>query len=165
MINYVEKGYSMHEWLRNQGVELVNRDGVFVSNVSDEQINQLVAEYNPWPAEKAAKLKEINEAFSAAVLQLTDGTTQAERDSWSIQEVEARGYPDKPAPRLEILAASRGIPLETLVQKVLVKANLYAQYYFTLQGRRDALEDLINTLPDSGSIDRLPELWAIRFGD
>lgn len=164
MINYIEKGYSMHEWIAGKGVQLTQRNGVWSANVPDSQINQLIDEYNPWPAEKATKLTEINSAFSDAVSQLTEGTTQAERDSWSIQESEARGYPDKPTPRLEILAAARGIQLQALVEKVLYKANLYAQYYFSLQGQRDALEDLINTLPNAGDIERLPELWAIKFG-
>lgn len=164
MINYIEKGYSMHQWLVQHGVELSQRDGVWIANIPDEQVNQLIADYNPWPAEKAAKLLEVNESFSDAISKLTEGTTQAERDSWSIQEAEARGYPGKPAARLEILASSRGITIESLVQKVLAKSDLYAQHYFTMQGRRDALEDVVKSLPDSGDYHRLPELWAIKFG-
>jgi len=164
MINYVEKGYSMHEWLANKGAQLTQSNGIWSANAPDDEVNKLIAEYNPWAAEKSQKLTEINSAFSDAVAQLTAGTMQAERDSWSIQESEARGYPDKPTPRIEILAAARGVPLQTLVEKILYKANLYAQYYFTLQGERDALEDLINALPDFGEIERLPELWAIKFG-
>jgi hypothetical protein len=164
MINYIEKGYSMHEWLASQGVQLIQRDNVWAANVPDEQVSQLIADYNPWPAEKSSKLKEINEAFEAAINQLTAGTTESERNSWAIQEKEAKAYPTETPEALMILAQSRGIPLEALVEKVLQKAALYQHYYFTIQGQRDKLEDQVKALPDSGSIERLPELWAIKFG-
>jgi len=165
MINYIEKGLSMHEWLDSQGVHLIQRDNVWTANVPDEQANQLIEQYNPWPAEKAAKFAQINEAFESAVSQLTAGTTESERNSWAIQEKEARAYPGVTPVALSILAKSRGIGLDELVQKVIQKSDLYKQYYFTFQGMRDALEDKIKALPDSENIDRLPELWAIRFGE
>jgi hypothetical protein len=164
MIQYIEKGYGLHQWLANQGIELRNVDGVWVANVPDEQVSQLIANYNPWPAEKAFKLTEINHQFEVAVANLTAGTTESERNSWAIQEREARDYPQKTPVALTVLAASRGMPLDVLIEKVLQKSALYQNAYFTLQGMRDKAEDLIKALPDDGQNERLPELWAIKFG-
>lgn len=163
MINYILKGYSMHEWLQSQGVYLIQRDNVWTANVPDEYVNQLIESYNPWPAEKAAKLAEINEWFSAAVNQLTAGIPQEEKDSWSVQVNEANGL--APMQMLPVMAAARGITLEELVVKVKAKAALFAQYYGAIQGKRDRVEDLIKALPDSGSIERLPELWGLKCTD
>lgn len=124
---------------------------------------QLIDSYNPWPAEKAAKLAEINEWFSASVSQLTAGIPQEEKDSWSVQVNEANGL--VPMQMLPIMAAARGITLNELVAKVKAKAALFAQYYGEIQGKRDRAEDLIKSLPDSGSIERLPELWSIKCTD
>lgn len=164
MISYIEKGYGLHLWLSNQGVDLVDVAGVWKSNVDDETVNALIAEYNPWPYEKAQKLAEINEAFQIAVNALTAGTTEGERNSWAIQEREAREYPNKQPVALQILATSRGIPLEQLVDKVIQKSNLYQQHYFTLQGMRDKAEDAVKSFSDNDSLDKLELLTQVKFG-
>ncbi len=163
MINYIEKGYSMHDWLQKQGVQLIQRDNVWVANQSDENVNALIESYNPWPAEKAAKLAEVNNWFANAVSQLTEGIPQEEKDSWSVQVNEANGLVSMQM--LPVMAAARGIALDELVSKVKAKAALFAQYYGAIQGKRDMVEDLIKSLPDSGSIERLPELWSIKCTD
>lgn len=163
MIKYIEKGYSMHEWLQSQGVALWQSGDEWFSTVSDETVNALIQQYNPWPSEKAAKLKEINEWFSGAVNQLTSGIPQEEKDSWSVQVSEANGL--IPQQMLPVMAAARGISVDELVAKVKAKSALFAQYYGAIQGKRDKAEDLIKSLPDSGSIERLPELWAIKCTD
>lgn len=159
MIRYIEKGYSMHEWLRTQGVDLVQRGDDWVSNVPDETVNLLIAEYNPWAAEKAAKLEEVNTWFESAVSQLTAGTTQAERDSWAVQVNEAYGI--RPVAMLAAMSSARGISVDELIQRVKIKAEAFATYYGALQGRRDALEDQVKSMPNEGQYHRLPELWAL----
>ena len=163
MINYIEKGYSMHDWLQSQSVSLVQKDGVWTANVPDEQVNALIESYNPWPAEKVAKLAEVNAWFESAVAQLTDGTTQAERDSWAVQVNEA--YEIRPVAMLAAMAAARGIPVEELIRRVKAKSEAFATYYGAIQGRRDALEDQIKAFPNAGEYHRLPELWAIKCTD
>lgn len=163
MINYIEKGYSMHDWLQSQGVQIIQQGNIWKANQPDEYVNHLIESYNPWPAEKAAKLAEINAWFSAAVNQLTAGIPQEEKDSWGVQVSEANGI--VPMQMLPVMAAARGITLNELVEKVKAKAALFAQYYGAIQGKRDKAEDLIKSLPDSGSIERLPELWAIKCTD
>jgi hypothetical protein len=128
----------------------------------------LILTYNPWPAEKALKLEEINNAFLNAVSQLVVGTTEHERNSWAIQESEAIAYSQNnnaQCPALSVLSNSRGISLQVLVDKILEKSALYKQYYFMFQGMRDKAEDLIKALPDAGNYERLNELQSIRFGE
>lgn len=161
MINYVEKGFGLHEHLASEGVYLEqSQDGEWASTANDERTNNLIASYNPWPVEKAKKLLEINLWFQGEVEKLTAGTTQAERDSWSVQVDEAYGI--RPVVMLSAMAEARGITLEALILKVKAKAELFAARYGSLQGAKDALEDKVKTFPNTGEIDRLQELWALK---
>lgn len=169
MIQYIEKGVGLFDFLSENGVELFQLDAnwVYRGNKTVEEVNELISSYNPWPIEKRKKMVEINKDFASAVDQLVSGTTSDERNSWAIQEREAAEWiKDNNAsiPALNVLAASRGIPVDILAEKVLEKAALYKQYYFTFQGMRDRAEDLVKSLPNSGSIERLHELQNIYFG-
>lgn len=167
MINYIEKGYAMHEWLSSQGVNLVNRDGVFVSNAPDEQVNQLIAGYNPWPAEKAVKFAEIDSDFESAVSSLTAGWPQHEIQTWSKQEAEARAFtanPASPTPMLATIASTRGLTVAELAQRVIRDADAFTNASAYYVGLRHKARQRVQALPDSGAIDILPELWAIKFG-
>lgn len=157
-------GYGLHEHLAVYSVYLdQGQNGEWRSTASDEKTNELISQYNPWPYEKAKKLNEINDWFAAAVGQLTAGTTQTERDSWAVQVNEAYGI--RPVAMLAAMANARGIELETLIARVKQKSELFAAYYGAIQGKRDSLEDLVKSFPDSGECDRLPELWALSCMD
>lgn len=163
MINYIEVGYGLHEFLNSNGVYLEQLDGVWTANVPDADVNALIEQYNPWPVEKAKKLEEINNWFKNAVAQLTAGIPQEEKDSWATQVNEANGI--IPLQMLPVMANARGITVEELIQRVKTKAGLFAQYYGAIQGKRDAVEDAIKALPDSGELHRLPELWGLSCTD
>lgn len=169
MINYQEKGFGLFEYLLANGISLYQVDNVWVyhGDKTAEEVNQLISEYNPWPDMKAKKFAQINIDFSNAVDQLVAGTTPDERNSWAIQETEARAWlvdNQTPTPALSVLSASRGIPLPMLAAKVIEKADLYKQYYFTLQGMRDKAEDMLKALPNDNQYERLQELDSIYFG-
>lgn len=165
MIQYIEKGYGLHQMLAAQGIELRNVDGVWVSNIPHEQLNQLISDYNPWPFEKAKKISELCEAFEERVEALLADVPKSERDSFSVQLSEAQAYPSTFPKGLSILATARGLSLEALVNKVLIKADLYNTQYFTLQAKKDALEDVVKAFSDNESLDKLPELLSLTFGD
>lgn len=167
MINYVEKGYSMHQWLASQGVELWQRGFDWVSNVPDETVNALIEQYNPWPAEKAAKFAEIDADFEAAVSALTAGWPQHEIQTWSKQEAEARALAadsSSPTPMLATIAATRGLTVAELAQRVIRDADAFTNASAYYVGLRHKARQMVQSLPDSGDINRLPELWAIKFG-
>lgn len=167
MINYQNKGDGLIQHLAKNGIMLFWINDVIhcekAEAITDDQVNELIATYNPWPAEKSAKLAEINTWFDAAVGQLTAGTTQSERDSWAVQVNEAYGI--RPVAMLAAMANARGIELDVLIEKVKQKSELFASYYGAIQGKRDALEDLVKSFPDSGQLERLPDLWAVSCTD
>jgi len=161
VINYVEKGFGLHEFLAGEGVFIEQSQfGEWVSNASDERTNNLIAAYNPWPVEKAKKIAEATAWFESEVAKLTAGTTQTERDSWSVQVNEAYGL--RPISMLSAMAEARGIDVNTLVEKVKHKAEIFAAYYGAIQGKRDAIEDKIKSFPNDGDYHRLTELWALK---
>jgi len=160
MINFQDKGFSLFLHLEAKGVFLEQLDGKWIANAPDELVNKLIDEYNPWGAEKAKKIAEINDWFRDEVEKLTAGTTQAERDSWAVQISEA--YGQRPISMLAAMANARGIEVETLVMKVKVKAELFSVLYGRLQGAKDALEDKVKAMPNDGDYHRLPELWALK---
>lgn len=164
MIKYIELGVGLHEYLARNSVMLEqSQDGKWHSSASDEKTNELIASYNPWGVEKAKKLLEINAWFQSEVEKLTAGTTQAERDSWSVQVNEAYGI--RPISMLSSMASARGVSLELLIEKVKAKAELFASKYGSLQGAKDALEDKVKAMPDSGSFELLAELWLLKCTD
>jgi hypothetical protein len=154
-------GYGLTEYLAENGWHFYqNQDGEYICEGSGDDPQSLIDAYNPWGYEKAKKLIEINEWFQAEVEKLTAGTTQAERDSWSVQISEAYGY--RPISMLAAMAQARGIEVEALMMKVKAKAELFSVVYGRLQGAKDALEDKVKALPDAGELHRLPELWAVK---
>lgn len=163
MIVIIEQDLGQHltDYMSENGWFLYqNQDGEFICEGEGEDPQLLIDSYNPWGAEKTKKLLEINSWFQSEVEKLTAGTTQAERDSWSVQISEAYGH--RPISMLAAMAEARGIEVETLVMKVKAKAELFSVLYGSLQGAKDALEDKVKALPDEGELHRLAELWAVK---
>lgn len=163
MINYTNKGDGLIKHLASLGVLLIWVDGEMHCHLppelTDNDVNAVIDAYNPWPAEKAAKLEEINKWFEDATAQLVAGIPDIEQKSWPQQLNEAYGV--RPLSMLLSMAEGRGISVESLIAKIKHKADQYNQFYGYLQGKRDAVEDQIKAMPDSGQIERLPELWAL----
>ncbi len=167
MINYTEKGYGIHKWLADHGAFIREVDGVLVSNLPDDQINQLIADYNPWPSEKATKFAEIDAEFEAAVASLTAGWPQHEIQTWNKQEAEARALaanPEAPTPMLSTIAITRGLTVAELAQRVIRDADAFTAASAHFVGLRHKARQLVQALPDAGDYHRLPELFAITFG-
>lgn len=166
-IQYIEKGYSMHLWLANQGVHLMQRGTEWVTNIPAEQLNELIAGYNPWPAEKAAKFAEIDADFESAISSLTAGWPQHEIQTWGKQEAEARALvanPLAPTPMLSMIASTRGLSVLELAQRVIRDADAFTTASAYYVGVRHKTRQLVQALPDESNYQRLPELWAIKFG-
>lgn len=160
MIQFQDKGFSLFLHLESKGVFLEQLDGKWVSNAPDELVNKLIDEYNPWGAEKAKKIAEVNAWFSAKVSALTADVAEVEKQSWQTQANEAIGI--EPINLLASMAAARGITIEEMIAKVNRKRLMYKAFYGPLQGEKDRVLDLIKALPDAGDYHRLLELWAIK---
>lgn len=173
MINYdhfyTEKGPTLAEHLESVGVSMTLINGTWYDTsgqYTDEELNSLMETYNPWPLERKNKWVEIQTGFKIATEQLTQGTIDTERSSWSMQEAEARAWVlnnATPTPALSVLATARGVPLSLLVEKVIQKADLYKTYYFYFQGVRDKLEDQIKAFTDDMPLSRLEELRSLKY--
>lgn len=93
---------------------------------------------------KTHKLREINNAADKAISELTITYPNREIATFDKQESEARAYaadPTSHTPLLSALAEARGITLDDLVKRVLVKADAFAVASGHIIGTRQALED------------------------
>lgn len=98
---------------------------------------------------RAAKLAEINAEYETRAQQVAVGVPASEVVSWPKQEAEARALKaDSKADALTLraMAASRGVPLEVLAEKVIGKADAYSICIGKITGDRQRLEDLLNAI-------------------
>lgn len=164
MIDYVEKGEGLSQFLASFEIslsEVYDNAGVrWESNKPDEIVNAKIAEYNPWPFEKAKKFSEINQWLEDRVELILSSVPKVERDSWPTQVAEAHGI--RPPSMLVGIAKRRGISVDELIAKVLIKEKAFSDYYADMQGERDRIESLVKAFPDEGDYHRLPELWALK---
>lgn len=104
------------------------------------------------------KLNEVNEVCNHYLNEAISTYPSTEVASFDKQEAEARAYlADSNAELvlLPVLAVSRGISLEELVQKVLVKATMFAKYTGFMIGQRQKFEDQLDVLLEEGDTNGL----------
>lgn len=95
---------------------------------------------------KQASLTALNAAFEAALATVQSATPESERATWARQDDEARGVAQRTwrdPPLLTAIAAARGVSVEWLAERVLVKAGALAALVGPLVGQRQRLEDRI----------------------
>ncbi|WBY65459.1 hypothetical protein FP3_000028 [Pasteurella phage vB_PmuM_CFP3] len=112
---------------------------------------------NKWVVDKEKQKEKLNAEKTRLVLftankvdemksALLSGYPQAEIDSFYKQEKEALAYQaDKKAetPMLKIIAQTRGVPFELLVEKVLEKSSQFSHAMGAIIGQRQKFEDRI----------------------
>ncbi|MDC4237649.1 hypothetical protein [Pasteurella multocida] len=97
-------------------------------------------------AEKSRLINIIANRADAMKSALLVGYPQTEIDSFYRQEKEALAYQaDEKAdtPMLKMIAQSRGVPFDLLVQKVIEKSNQFAVAIGVIIGQRQRFEDRI----------------------
>lgn len=113
----------------------------------------------PFPSPSIAELKqnkrlEINGAFEQSMQQITNGYPSNEVSSWAKQETEARAFTaDNSAatPLIDALSSARGVAKAELVSRIIAKADLFATVSGQLIGKRQALEDALDSLPETAT--------------
>lgn len=103
---------------------------------------------------RLSKKIDINTTFEKLMEPIINGIPSIERESWKKQETEARAYQDNPnasTPLIDALSESRGITKSVLVSRIIEKADLFATVSGRLIGKRQALEDALNALPESAT--------------
>lgn len=107
---------------------------------------------------KAKKLREINEKCDAVLKALTAAYPEGELLTFNQQKDEARAYQNDPTadcPLLAPLAAARGISLDDLCRRVLLKANAFSAACGALIGQRQAMEDTLAICATSAEVQAL----------
>jgi len=110
---------------------------------------------------RMTKRSEVDAAYRYAISPVIDGYTEEERDSWSMQEAEARALqtdPAAPTPLLSAIATARGISVADLANIVITKAAQYATLAGTAFGTRRVLLAAITAATDSTHLDAIA--WA-----
>ena len=82
--------------------------------------------------------------YEQSIAQLTAGTPESEKSTWSKQEAEARAYTtDNTAstPLIDGIATARGVDRVYLIGKIIEKADAYTIAIAQLTGVRQAKED------------------------
>ncbi|HHK5604236.1 TPA: hypothetical protein ACQUJM_000515 [Neisseria polysaccharea] len=111
-------------------------------------------------AEKADELKNS----------LLAGYPQVEIDSFYRQEKEAlarQADNNAPTPMLAQIAAARGVELDVLIKKVVEKSARLAVAAGAIIGKRQQLEDKLNTIETAPGLDALEkeiEEWTLNIG-
>ena len=114
--------------------------------------------YNTLDLAKRSKLNEINLKADEALSKVTSIYPTMEIVSWYKQEIEAVNYrrdPTYPTPMTDAIALYRGIDKEILVDRIIEKANLFAQISGATFGRRQGLED---TMQKAKTIDNVKDI-------
>ena len=104
------------------------------------------------------KLNEVNEVCNHYLNEAISTYPSTEVASFDKQEAEARAYLADPSSELvllPVLAVARGISLDELVQKVLVKATMFAKYTGFMIGQRQKFEDQLDVLLSEGDTNGL----------
>jgi len=95
---------------------------------------------------QAAKVVQVNAAFTQAAAALTEGYPEAERLTWATQQAEVLAWDadeNAPTPYLDGLAAARGISPAEMRQKTLEQTQLFMAASQQLVGKRQRLRDLV----------------------
>lgn len=95
------------------------------------------------------QLNGINGACELAISQISAGYPSSEVLSWPKQETEARAWlanNTAATPLVDALAAAREVPKADLVDRIIQKADLFAQVSGQLIGQRQLLEDQLDAL-------------------
>ncbi|WP_424411432.1 hypothetical protein ACPEER_07315 [Pasteurella sp. PK-2025] len=171
-------------------IELLNGQSAGKIIVSDKSGNPILIDPAPsafhelkngeWKITKAKQKEQLNAEKTRLILFTADkvdemksalltGYPQAEIDSFYKQEKEALAYKaDNSAdtPLLKIIAQTRGVQFELLVEKVLEKSNQFSQAMGAIIGQRQKFEDRIlatESIEDLNVIENEVKEWQFNL--
>lgn len=107
---------------------------------------------------KLQKILEIDAAVAGAIAPITSAYSQAERDTWPIQEAEAVAWtatPTAATPILNAIAAARGQIIADVATNVLTKAAAFKAVAGATFGKRKAKRDLIDAATTAAELDAI----------
>lgn len=110
------------------------------------------------------KLSEINGNYNSAVSTLVSTYPETELLTFDKQEKEAREYKkdnSSSTPFLKLLAEFRGITLDELIDKVIIKADLFQENVAKLTGLRQKYEDELDKCETKEDIEKINTDYTI----
>ena len=114
---------------------------------------------NDFATAKKSKLQEINLKADYVLYYLIKDYPTSELASWYKQELEAKLYKldpvNHPSLLIENIAAARGMDVNDLVDKVLLKAAIFSKISGMVFGRRQKYEDQLSATFDITDVDKI----------
>lgn len=153
MIEYAEKGPSLHAAIRAAGHWLREENGTWVSS-NDEAVQAIIDGFTIEQA-RAARKAEISAYATAMRNRVIGGYSAGEMASWPLKLAEARAFQADPladCPLLTMESQARGVPLASLAQRVQENATLFAGLEALIAGVEGMHRDAVEALSDFGLI-------------
>lgn len=148
MINYIEKGYRLHEALNDANLRITDRDGVWQSEKDHSVINQFIIDFDEVAAIKLELKSDLvadsQEYVNESILR---HYPKFEVDTWQNQLNDAYAFlSDNSAntPTLDRLAEKRGKTREFIANRIIAKYDQFTVFSGNQAGERQRIEDLID---------------------
>lgn len=164
MIDYIEK-YKIHEAMRNAGLYMRDRDGVWQSAQNHDVINQFIIDYDEVAVLKDdLKQQLITDSQTHVDNMILSRYPKFEVDSWQNQIREAKAYlldNNADVPTIEEIAAQRNVTKLVVANKILTKMATFAAFSGKQAGRRQRLEDLIDAASTVEQLNAIPKFTGV----
>lgn len=154
MINYTEKGYGLHEAIKDAGHFLRQENGEWVSS-NDTAVQAIIDGFSISDAANFVsgliddKAKSLRDKFSKKV-------SASEMAAWASKKLEADKFQvsknNADAPTLVIEAGFRGVTVQNLVNKVISNFDTTSQRESRISGVAGKHKDAVKSLASFSAI-------------
>ncbi|SNT29257.1 hypothetical protein SAMN06265795_12262 [Noviherbaspirillum humi] len=150
MINYIEKGYALHQAIRAAGHWLHEENGVWISS-NDEAVQAIIDSFDAAAGARAAKVAAIDAHAAKLRNKVVAGISPAEMSSWPLKVKEAIAYladASADTPMLTMEAQARQITVLELAQRVKANSDQLAMLEAVIAGNAGRHRDAVAALTD-----------------
>ncbi|SET44437.1 hypothetical protein SAMN05216326_12733 [Nitrosomonas marina] len=153
-INYTEKGNGLHREISMAGHSLKQINGEWVSD--DDVAVQSIIDGYPLSL-TIAEFKRKVDAYAATLRnKAVDGVSPGEMASWPAKKAEAESYnltlDPADAPTLNVEATARGVPLQSIVNRVIANSAALTGLEAQIAGVAGMHKDAIEAMQDFSAI-------------
>lgn len=157
MINYIEKGIGLHNFISSSGHKLTDRDGVWISS-DDIAVQDIIDAYDPLPlAVVEAKARLVEQADKEAEYQLNK-YPKIVRETFTELERQALLFISNNSasvPMIDEIATKRGKTKAFISNKVKLRAENIRAFANEINARIQYKNDLIDASTDWKVVDAI----------
>ena len=150
MINYNSKYNGLMNEIIRQGHTLMSIDRTWVSS-NDVAVQAIIDSFDELiPSRIEAKKRIVNQSQSY-MAEIEAQYPSFERATWPTQKAEVEAWiadANAPTPLIDTISVARGMDRLTVLNKASVKVHSYNKYAAELAGKRQRLEDYIDSSID-----------------